>query len=260
MTTRPSGLRYEVFFIVGFLFSLVGQVCAEAKFEGKLIIQFKDAGERLELLENYYFIDASYKMWTARKGLVTDGASIPRWAWTSIGSPLGAPYVNAAVIHDQYCVLRTETPEHVHIMFYEAMIVAGVGKLKAKLMYAAVYYAGPWWDWRTTENARNAFKDNFIDSKWYQNPKSAHPNKVPPVEMFKKGPDGKPLLKCGDDLSCGWTELNEIEANWIAERVPLVKRTDPDSATQVSIANFVDTDPTLEEINKFLNKLGTQRK
>ena len=36
MTSRPAGFRYTTFFIVGFLFSLVGQVCAEANFEGKM--------------------------------------------------------------------------------------------------------------------------------------------------------------------------------------------------------------------------------
>jgi Protein of unknown function (DUF1353) len=105
MAVRPSRIRHDLFFVVGLFFFLASQVFAEAKFEGKLVIEFKEAGERLELLENYSFIDKSYKMWTARKGLITDGASIPRWAWTSIG----APYVNAAVIHDQYCDLRTES-------------------------------------------------------------------------------------------------------------------------------------------------------
>ena len=180
------------YWIAGIVLAITSEAYGEpAHFEGKLVIEFKEAGNRLVLLEDYRYFDQNYKMWTARKGLITDGASIPRWAWSFIGSPLGAPYVNAAIIHDQYCVLRTEKPEDAHKMFYDAMIVAGVDKLKAKLMYAAVYAAGPWWDWRTIENARQAFQNTYYGDAWAKQLETPHLQ--PPKEMFKKGTDGKPL-------------------------------------------------------------------
>lgn len=244
-----------------FVLAIVGlaycQQATAGEFVGKLVIEFQESGARLVLREDFGFLDNMGKKWTARSGMITDGASIPKAFWAFIGSPLDPPYVSAAIIHDQYCYLRTENPKDVHRMFYEAMLTAGVPTLKAKLMYAAVYAAGPWWDWRTVENARRAFRDEFEDKGWRANPKNTVlGHKYPPKEMFAKGPDGKPLI-CPD--GCTWLELAAIEDNWISKRVPLVNRKTLLSDQQEAIAVFVQTrDPSTNEIDAFVDRL-TQR-
>jgi len=127
------------------------------KFLGTLRVEYSNNGKTIKLLEDISFIDSKDKKWTAKKGMPSDGASIPRTFWTLIGSPLQGPYVRPAVIHDQYCITRTEPWKMVHWMFYEAMLVAGVGKIKAKTMYTAVMSLGPRWDEMTVEGARIAF-------------------------------------------------------------------------------------------------------
>ena len=48
-------------------------------------------------------------------------------------------------MHDYYCDVQTKPWQEVHRMFYDASLFGGVSKIKAKLMYAAVYYGGPRW-------------------------------------------------------------------------------------------------------------------
>jgi hypothetical protein len=77
----------------------------------------------------------------------TDGASIPDWAQPIIGKPYDESYLKAAIVHDHYCYKENQvrTWEDTHLMFYDALIDLGVSKLKAKVMYFAVYWRGPEW-------------------------------------------------------------------------------------------------------------------
>jgi len=67
--------------------------------------------------------------------------------------------VNAAVLHDYYCTVRTELPEDVHEMFYRAMLISGVPQLKAHFMFDAVLNFGPRWD----EDGNNVVTPNWDD-------------------------------------------------------------------------------------------------
>lgn len=98
------------------------------------------------LLCDFAFIDYRGKRWLAPGGAVTDGASIPRIFWTIWGSPFDGDYRYAAVIHDRYCITKSEPSEEVHRMFYEACLAGGVGRIKARLMYFAVSRFGPRWE------------------------------------------------------------------------------------------------------------------
>lgn len=100
-----------------------------------------------ELLENYGYQDPKGRMWQAKSGLPTDGASIPSVFWPIVGHPYEGPYLNAAVIHDYYCIKqnRYRKWEDVHRVFYDAMLSNGVNNLKAKLMFFAVRRFGPRW-------------------------------------------------------------------------------------------------------------------
>lgn len=83
--------------------------------------------------------------WLAPKDTITDGASIPRVAWSVIGAPFEGQYRKAAIIHDVACVERTRSWRATHRAFYTGMRAAGVGETQAKIMYAAVYHFGPRW-------------------------------------------------------------------------------------------------------------------
>lgn len=79
------------------------------------------------------------------KGTITDGATIPWWAWSIIGGPLG-PYAPAAVVHDVLYVRGTYTRRKSDRIFLEAMKVLKVFWLKRRTMWLAVRVAGwkPW--------------------------------------------------------------------------------------------------------------------
>jgi hypothetical protein len=98
------------------------------------------------LLEDVRFIDGHGKTWIATKDSRIDGASIPKLLWSLVGSPFIGMYRRASVIHDVYCVSRTEPWEKVHKMFYDAMITDGVLESKAKIIYKSIMEHGPKWD------------------------------------------------------------------------------------------------------------------
>ncbi|NML05112.1 DUF1353 domain-containing protein [Sphingomonas sp. G-3-2-10] len=98
-----------------------------------------------ELLAPIEYIQESSKQWPVPKGASLDGASIPRPLWSIIGGPFEGRYRDASIVHDHYCVVKTEPWRETHRMFYEAMRCSGVGTTKAKVMFYAVHRFGPRW-------------------------------------------------------------------------------------------------------------------
>jgi hypothetical protein len=78
-------------------------------------------------------------------GVVFDGASIPRQAWSVIGHPLSGPYVLPALLHDYECDVRMTASATVHRRFYYALRAQGVGMVRATVMWTAVRVFGPRW-------------------------------------------------------------------------------------------------------------------
>lgn len=76
------------------------------------------------------------------EGFVTDGASMPKFAWRIIGSPFTGKYVESAVIHDSLYRTHKLTKETADKLFLEMMKVSGVRWWKRKLMYYAVKWFG----------------------------------------------------------------------------------------------------------------------
>jgi hypothetical protein len=91
------------------------------------------------------FIDSKGKKWTAPKGHLVDGATIPEFFQSFIGTPYGGAYVLASVIHDVAIDEKKEPWQEVHRVFYDAMLASGVEPQKASLMYMAVYEVAPRW-------------------------------------------------------------------------------------------------------------------
>jgi hypothetical protein len=96
----------------------------------------------------------------APAGAEVDGASIPAFLWSGVGSPFVGDYRRATVVHDVECERRQEPHRAVHRMFYEAMLCDGVEAHRAKTMYFAVRVFGPKW---TAEGAKIAAPPSDAD-------------------------------------------------------------------------------------------------
>jgi hypothetical protein len=64
-----------------------------------------------------------------------------------MGGPFEGRYRDASVVHDYYCKVRTAPSDDVHEMFYQAMLANGVDSVKAGVMYYAVKWYGPRWEY-----------------------------------------------------------------------------------------------------------------
>lgn len=134
--------------LAALLFAAQSPVSAQGDYEGRIVVEWieHDGSDRLvRLVEPFTYIDNNGKRWSVPAGALVDGASIPRILWTSVGSPFVGDYRYATVIHDYYCERRIETWQSTHRVFYEAMLVSGVPKIKALKMYTAVRAFGPRW-------------------------------------------------------------------------------------------------------------------
>jgi hypothetical protein len=115
------------------------------RFHGEPLFRWSDDGNSMILMNNLSYEDQKGKVWLAPSGTWTDGASIPRAFWTMVGSPFNGEYRLPAVIHDVYCVSRSEPSKDVHWMFYLACRAVNVPEWRAKLLYYAVEWFGPEW-------------------------------------------------------------------------------------------------------------------
>lgn len=122
----------------------------------KITLKEDDGSDLFELVdERLVFVDAAGVEWVAPKRTLTDGVSVPRIALSLSDGRFGKKYLKAAVVHDAYCQSDNETrcPEQyrkrpwraVHRMFREACIAGGTSRLRANIMFAAVWLGGPRW-------------------------------------------------------------------------------------------------------------------
>ncbi len=151
VVTRQKGhilMKQQITVLLGAL-CYVLSVIAHADFEGEVVVRWLEndggADREMVLIEQFSYSDNLNKKWTVPKGAVVDGASIPKIFWGSIGPPFVGDYRRASVVHDYYCDVKTRPWKDVHRMFFDASLEGGVGKKKAKAMYAAVYARGPRW-------------------------------------------------------------------------------------------------------------------
>jgi len=115
------------------------------KFVGRVVAEWLKDGRLMKLTEPFAYIDPAGQRWDAPAGSIVDGASIPQIAWSFTGGPFEGKYRDASVIHDVACVQHQRDWQQVHLAFYTAMLASGVERLKAKIMYGAVYQFGPRW-------------------------------------------------------------------------------------------------------------------
>lgn len=90
------------------------------------------------LEDNFEIIDKRNIKWVAPKGMITDGASIPKWLRPVIGDPFKGKTLEAAVIHDAYCVTKLRSQKDTHRIFRELCRDNGVSYLRAWIMWSAI--------------------------------------------------------------------------------------------------------------------------
>lgn len=102
------------------------------------------ADRRMRIQADFRYRDPKGRIWTAPKGRIVDGASVPRALWW-FADPFIGDYRRATALHDIYCEDRTMSSKDVHLMFLSAALCAGAGSLKAKTMYRGILVGGPDW-------------------------------------------------------------------------------------------------------------------
>ncbi len=132
----------------------------------------KGDDQSMRLKEHFEFIDLNKYKWPAIPDDIIDGASIPKIAWTLIGSPYVGNYRRSAALHDSLYINQHDNGSDdprlaVDIVFYKGMRSDETSWLKAAIMYAAVRIFGKeYWDTKAystdTRQAENAFKKEIV--------------------------------------------------------------------------------------------------
>jgi hypothetical protein len=108
-------------------------------------LKFMPCGELYETAEPL-FVDLSDVTQVCHRvdipqGYRFDGATIPRFLWSMIGSPFDPRFMLAACVHDWYCEHTSKCYESRAIgdgVFFRLLAKAGVPKWKRSLMFLGV--------------------------------------------------------------------------------------------------------------------------
>jgi hypothetical protein len=115
-------------------------------------------GRDVKVFTSVSFRDHDGTVYTIPDGFVSDGASIPKQAWSIVGGPLSGQYRRAAVLHDYLLRRAVVDPDTAHAVFQRAMLADGCDPEQADLFYHAVT-AKTWWD-------RMGALRGFLSSAW----------------------------------------------------------------------------------------------
>jgi len=99
----------------------------------------------MRLLEPVRFTDSKGLVWTAHEQSLINGADIPEWGWSLIGSPYVGYHRRPTVIHDEYCKNHLRPAQDVHDCWKEMLIAEGTDMDEVGLLYSAVNKFGPRW-------------------------------------------------------------------------------------------------------------------
>lgn len=75
-------------------------------FVGDVIVRWindRQMNQLCVLMEDFTYVTPTGERYTARQGMIFDGASIPQFFWSMLKGPLEGPHRRAAIIHDQLC-------------------------------------------------------------------------------------------------------------------------------------------------------------
>lgn len=110
--------------------------------EPKLLWKTELGSDRLmQLLDDFLYTDPEKKPWLvpAKPEFWVDGASIPAFLWSTVGSPYTGDYRRASIVHDFFCI-KASSKERLLAdrMFRSACIDGGCSPKQAWLLYIGV--------------------------------------------------------------------------------------------------------------------------
>ena len=111
-----------------------------------LTIDVKHIGHgMIRTLETVVYVDRYGYHWEAPEGIISDGYSIPRFAWRVAGHPFSGRSIIQAVIHDHFCNTKVRSHKATHRVFEEMMYEFKEKKFRAFTYSKAVKLRGPRW-------------------------------------------------------------------------------------------------------------------
>lgn len=110
------------------------------------VIRDADGNASVELQTSLQF-NLYGKIFTVKKGFVSDGMSIPWLFQPLIGSPFEKPFVYAAIIHDWYYRTQTIDRNLADTIFRSMLAKSGVPAWKCSAIYLSLRAFG-WIAWR----------------------------------------------------------------------------------------------------------------
>lgn len=115
----------------------------DPEFIGDLKTLWLPNGRDMVVLERFGYRDENNEWWWCEPGDVINGASIPRFAWSLIGSPYVGKYRRATALHDSGYIHRDPRGRKaVDKMMLSASKTDGVWLLKRRAMYRTVRLFG----------------------------------------------------------------------------------------------------------------------
>ncbi len=186
-----------------------------AHYTGRPRFEWDEDGRIMTLLNRFAFVDSAKLVWSVPAKARVDGASIPKFAWSILGSPFVGRYRKASVVHDWYCDIRTREWKATHRMFYEAMRTSKVSGAKARIMYAAVYYAGPRWDVVADYNADLAVAMELGSYSSLQQDRLSSTDQIERTEVtlwHRKQTDEEAFLALCDDFAKKCSSIEDVES------------------------------------------------
>ena len=140
------------------------EISIQAKTEMKIYLPKTEVSKymlekpyRRKLVEDFTFVYEG-RVYTIKRGFWFDGASIPRFLWRAVGSPMTGKYYLAALVHDMLYATHYFPREVADEVFLNIMEHCGVGMIKRHAMYRGVRMGG-WVGWnKPTEEIVKANK------------------------------------------------------------------------------------------------------
>jgi hypothetical protein len=132
--------------------------------------------EMRETAAPFGYVDPLEVHWDVPAGFATDGATIPPALKPFLGGSWHKNYVRAAVLHDFYIRRVTANPEHVHLLFFHALLASQAPFDLASIMYKAVLRYGPRWtmidladyEHRRRQNLQLVEQQNAVRRRQYE--------------------------------------------------------------------------------------------
>lgn len=131
--------------------------------KGDLVLNFVSRSDSSILMSDLEYQNKKYKV-SVKKGLETDGASIPKFLWSIVGSPYLGSYRKAAIIHDGLYRTHKLSKTKSDFLFLEMMKSQNVHFLKRHLIFLGVFLFG-WFSYTSKKQSEIDAMSPFVEVK-----------------------------------------------------------------------------------------------